>query len=148
MTKAEFYDEIENFSDLLDFCLTNDCEYIVENIRDSANFDDWIWDVIENNRSRWFWHYVRDVLRDIEAPSSDYFVAPEGIDDLNFGELWEEDLQEYKDKVLDWGDDIGFWDDEEDDDEWISDDDPVEDKDSGDVCWDVSVDLSVLIGVG
>ena len=149
MTKAEFYNEVEYFSDLIGFCETHDCAHIVQNIRESDFFDDWVWDVLENNRSRWFWHDVRDMLQRTEAPSSDYFVTPEGINDFTFGELWAEDLEAYKDEVVDWGDDEGFWDDHEPwEDPWETDDDPVEDKDTGDVCWDVSVDLSVLIGAG
>ena len=153
MTKDEFYDEIEDFYDLIGFCEDHGCSHIVQNIRESDSFNDWVWDVIENNRSRWFWHDVRDMLSRLDPPSSEYFSTPEGINDLVFGELWGDDLNGYKDDVADWGDDEGFWDEEDD---WLSDidlelfeenEDEAEDEDSGDECWDVSVDLSVLIGV-
>ena len=82
------------------------------------------------------------MLAVLEQPMGDYFLPG---DNLCYSEPDESDLNDYKDQVVDYLD-YGFWDDDEDDDEWISDDDPVEDKESNDVCWDVSVDLSVLIG--
>ena len=146
MTKDEFYDAIEDFSDLISFCETNGCEHIVQNVRESDFFDDWVWDVLENNRTSWFWHDVRDMLDRVEAPASDYFSTPEGIDDLTYEELWDEyDLDRYKDRVADWGDDEGFWDEEDDDD------------DDSDCCWDEviqeepefasDIEITMLIGV-
>lgn len=144
MTKAEFYADIETVSELIDFCGRFDCYHIVEDIRESSDFDAWIWDQMDDLSRHWYWTELRDVLAVLDPPMGDYFLPG---DNLSYSEIDESDLNDYKDRVVDYLD-YGFWDDEEDDDEWISDDDPIEDKDSGDVCWDVSVDLSVLIGAG
>lgn len=142
MTKAEFYADIETISELISFCERFDCYHIVEDLRESSNFDSWIWEQMEDLSRHWYWTELRDTLAVLEAPMGDYFLPG---DNLSYSEPDESDLNNYKDQVVDYLD-YGFWDDE-DDDEWIFDDDPVEDKDSGDVCWDISVDLSVLIGV-
>ena len=151
MTKDEFYNDVEDFSDLINFCEEHGCVHIIENIRESDMFDDWVWDVLENNRHRWFWHDVRDMLDRVEAPTSDYFSTPEGTSDLTYEELWDGyDLDRYKDMVADWGDDEDFWDEEHYDDEAYDDDD-------SDCCWDEviqeepgftsDIEITMLIGV-
>ena len=143
MTKAEFYADIETVSELVSFCERFNCYHIVEDLRESGDFDAWIWDQMDDLSRHWYWTELRDTLAAIDAPMGDFFLPGEN---LSYSEIDDEDLENYKDQVVDYLDD-DFWDDE-DDDEWISDDDPIEDKESGDVCWDVSVDLSVLIGAG
>ena len=145
MTKAEFYAEVTSISDLIDFCCTYEFEEVVDGIRSSDDFDDWVWDTLEEERSSHYWHEAKDWLRNLEAPSGDYFKI---TGRLEYDDIYEHDLDIYMERVADLGDQCDFWDVEEEDDDWITeDDDPVEDGDSGDVCWDVSVDLSVLIGV-
>lgn len=144
MTKAEFYANIETVSELVSFCERFNCYHIVEDLRESNDFDAWIWDQMDELSSHWYWTELRDTLAAIDTPMGDYFLPGEN---LSYSEIDDEDLENYKDQVVDYLDDGDFWDDEGDD-EWISDDDPIEDKESGDVCWDVSVDLSVLIGAG
>ena len=122
MTKAEFYADIETVSELVSFCERFNCYHIVEDLRESSDFDAWIWDQMDDLSRHWYWTELRDTLAAIDAPMGDYFLPGEN---LSYSEI-----------------------DDEDDDEWISDDDPIEDSESGDVCWDVSVDLSVLIGTG
>lgn len=142
MTKAEFYADIETIAELISFCERFDCFHIVEDLRESSDFDAWVWDQMDELSRHWYWTELRDVLAGLDQPMGDYFLPG---DNLSYSEPDESDLNDYKDQVVDYLD-YGFWDDDEDDDEWISDDDPVEDKESNDVCWDVSVDLSVLIG--
>lgn len=142
MTKAEFYEDVDSISELISFCERFDCFHIVEDLKESSDFDAWVWDQMDELSRHWYWTELRDVLADLDQPMGDYFLPG---DNLNYSEPDESDLNDYKDQVVDYLD-YGFWDDDEDDDEWISDDDPVEDKESNDVCWDVSVDLSVLIG--
>ena len=142
MTKAEFYADIETISELVSFCERFDCFHIVEDLKESSDFDAWVWDQMDELSRHWYWTELRDVLAVLDQPMGDYFLPG---DNLSYSEPDESDLNNYKDQVVDYLD-YGFWDDEEDDDEWVFDDDPIEDKDSGDVCWDVSVDLSVLIG--
>lgn len=146
MTKAEFYAEVHSISDLIDFCCTYEFEEVVDGIRSSDDFDDWVWDTLEEERSSHYWYEAKDWLRNLEAPSGDYFKI---TGRLEYDDIYEGDLDIYMERVEYLGDQCDFWDVEEEDDDWITeDDDPVEDSDSGDVCWDVSVDLSVLIGVG
>lgn len=144
MTKAEFYADIETIAELVSFCERFDCLHIVEDLRESSDFDAWVWDQMDELSRHWYWTELRDVLAVLDQPMGDYFLPG---DNLSYSEPDESDLNNYKDQVVDYLD-YGFWDDDEDDDEWISDDDPIEDSESGDVCWDVSIDLSVLIGTG
>lgn len=144
MTKAEFYADIETISELVSFCETHDCYHIVEDLRESSDFDAWIWDQMDDLSRHWYWTELRDVLATIEPPMGEYFLPG---DNLSYSEPDDSDIDDYKDRVVEYLDD-DFWEDEDDDDYIFDDDDPVEDSNSGDVCWDVSVDLSVLIGVG
>ena len=145
MTKDEFYDEITDFDDLIRFCENNNCYHLVEELRPSDDFDDWVWDRLEDMRSRWYWYDLRRALNDIEAPSGDYFIP--GLD-LEYSEPSNADLDSYMDDVIDWGDENGFWD-EEDDEEY--------DDDDSDCCWDEviqeepsftsDIEITILIGV-
>ena len=141
MTKAEFYDSINTMSELVEFCETHDCYHIVEDLRESGDFDSWVWEQMEDLGRRWYWTELRDTLEMLEPPTYDYFLPGEN---LTFS---EPDLDEYKNDVIEYLEEYDYWD--EEDDEWIDidEDDPLEDE-NGDACWDVSVDLSVLIGVG
>lgn len=143
MTKAEFYAEVTSMADLIDFCCNYEFYDIVDGVRDVDDFDDWVWDVVEDSRQSLYWHELKDWLQNLEAPDGEYFKI---TGRLEYENIYEGDLDTYMERVADLGDQCDFWDDEDDDDGWISDDDPVEDKDSDDVCWDVSVDLSILIG--
>ena len=144
MTKAEFYEQVHCINDLLDFCYEYDFEEIVDGIKSSDYFDDWVWDNIDESRPSLYWHEIRDMLNDLEAPGGDYFKI---TGRLEYEDVYESDLPSYMREVIDMGEDIEFWDDGSED-EWIPDDTPVKNEDPGDVCWDVSVDLSVLIGAG
>ena len=147
MTKDEFYEEISDFDDLISFCERHGCEHLVEDIKRSDDFDDWIWDQLEDLRSRWYWYDLRAALNNIDAPSGDYFVP---IDELEYNDLGDADLDSYMDDVIDWGDAEGFWDEEIDDEEEYDDDD-------GDCCWDEvtheeqnftsDIEIAMLIGV-
>lgn len=147
MTKAEFYAEVTSISDLIDFCYQYDLVEAIGEIRYSDDFDDWVWDTLEEERSSHYWYEAKDWLSDLEAPNGSYYKI---TGRLEYENIYEADLDRYMRQVVDYGEETCFWDDEEDeDDDWVTiGDDPIEDKDSGDVCWDVSVDLSVLIGVG
>lgn len=146
MTKAEFYAEVHSISDLIDFCCNYEFYDVIEGIKDSDDFDDWVWSELEDSRHNSYWYEIKEWLCDLVEPEADYFKIT-GF--LSYENVYENDLSEYMEQVVDLGDQCDFWDEEDEDDGWITeDDDPIEDKDSGDVCWDVSVDLSILIGVG
>lgn len=142
MTKDEFYNDIQDFDDLIGFCRRYGCYHIVENIYDPDQFDDWVWDCIDSLRSRWFWHDLRDVLENLDEPDG-YFI-PTG--DLEYNELGTMDLEHYMDEVIDWGDCEDFWEDDCDpDNEDYNDDD--EDKDWVDDQFEVVINLAEFIGV-
>lgn len=146
MTKDEFYEEVSDFDDLIRFCEDNNCYHLVEDIKHVDDFDDWIWDQLEEMRHRWYWYDLRAALNNIEAPSGSYFV-PAG--DLDYTEPDYADLDEYMDDVIAWGDANGFWEEEGDDEEY--------DDDDGDCCWDEvvqeepsftsDIEITMLIGV-
>ena len=125
MTKDEFYDEVTDLDELVSFCERYNCYYIVEDLRRSDDFDSWIWDQLEDLRSRWYWYDLRGALNEIEEPSGDYFIPG---DELEYSEPGRSDLDEYMDRVIEWGDENGFWDEEDDDDDedWVFEEDQPE----------------------
>lgn len=144
MTKAEFYDEVHSISDLIDFCCNYDFYDIIDNIKDVDDFDEWVWSELEDARASHYWHEAKAWLQNLEAPNGEYFKI---TGRLEYDDIYEADLDSLMNQVIRLGEQCEFWEEDEDDDGWIyADDDPVEDAESGDVCWDVSVDLSVLIG--
>ena len=145
MTKAEFYAEVTSISDLIDFAYNYEFTDVIGDIKSDDDFDDWVWDSLEENRPSLYWYEIKDRLNDLSSPDGAWFKIT-GF--LQYENVYEEDLEYYMNQIVDAGEQWGFWDDEDDDDDWLTaDDDPIEDSNSGDVCWDVSVDLSVLIGV-
>ena len=116
MKRQEFIDEVGYWGELIDFCNQEGCE-VCEDIYSSDDRDYEIEeDLCEMVRdSSW-----REILNSLQAydrdSGYDYYLKNgwgdfEGINDY-------EDFTSYKDDVLDWGDDNGIWDeDDEDEDE-------------------------------
>lgn len=145
MTKDEFYEDITDFDELIEFCHSNGCSHIVEDLRHRDDFDEWVWDCLDELRSRWFWHDLRNALEDLEAPGTDYFI-PGG--DLEYREVGTRDLDLYMDEVIDWGDYNDFWDDEEeeDDEDWIEGCEDILEEDD-EPPFEISINLPQFIGV-
>lgn len=148
MTKDEFYSSIYDFDDLINFCEQNGCVHIVENVMHEADFDTWVWDEVESLRSHWFWNELRDVISNLEAPTSRYF-EPTGS--LTYRILTNDDLEEYMDDVIVWGEEYDFWDDDACDDDWEFEEDSNTDDESDvvdvDIPFESSFNLSQFIGV-
>lgn len=145
MTKAEFYEQVHSISDLIDFCYEYGFEEVTDGIKSSDDFDEWVWDTLEEERASHYWYEAKEWLHNLVAPGGEYFII---TGRLTYDDVYEEDLDVYMERVVELGDQCDFWDEEvEDDEEWtIIGNGTVEDEDPGDVCWDVSVDLSILIG--
>ena len=146
MTKDEFYDLISDIDDLVNFCEEHNCYHLIEDLKPSDDFDDWVWDQLEELRNRWYWYDLRSALNNIEAPASNYFIPGA---ELEYSEPSGIELDNYMDDVLAWGDEVGFWDEEDDDEEY--------DDDDSDCCWDdvaqeeldftSDIEITMLIGV-
>ena len=113
MTRQEFIDDVTTWSELLDFCYDNESD-ICEDIVSFDTMDEEVESDLREEVGNRSWRDIRDLLCDIDT---DYdFFRRNGILDYypldNHG-----DFDEYKDAVLDWMDDNGYWDDDEDDEE-------------------------------
>lgn len=139
MTKDEFYASIESFDDLVDFCITNGCRHIVEDIKYRSDFDDWVWDQIENMRRHWFWNELADKLQDLYEPSTEFFKQ---TDLLEYDELYADDLDEYIDDVIVWGEEYEFWDEDPEED-----DEDEEETVKEDPIFTSEIEIACLIGV-
>lgn len=146
MTKDEFYEEIEDFDDLVDFCERNDFYYVIEDFKSAADFDDWVWDTLEECRHNSYWYEIKGWLEDLVSPDTDW-VRVTGF--LQYENLYNEDLRYWIEKVIDAGDECDFWEEEDDDEEY--------DDDDSDCCWDEvvqeepsftsDIEITMLIGV-
>lgn len=130
MTRAEFLNDVTTWYELIDFCCNEDCD-VCEDILDEDQRDDQIEndlrEAVRNNR----WEEIRDWLYDIPT-GYDYYRCDgmfdyEGVDNRDF--------EDYKENVLDWMDDGGYWDEEEeDDDDFVEDNDADDDESGEDDC--------------
>ena len=143
MTKTEFYEEIESFDDFVDFCERNDFYDIIEDFKHADDFDDWVWDTLEECRRSSYWYEIKGWLEDLVSPDTDW-VRITGF--LRYESLYNEDLEYWMDKVIDAGDECDFWDPEEED-EWLEDDEPEESEDIEEPAFEAGFVLTQLIGV-
>ena len=110
MTRGEFINDIQYWSELIDFCWEINC-YICEDIYDSEARDDYIDEDLSYIIDGATWRSVLDTLQDYERDSGyDYYYRDEcgtfhGLDD--------DDFENYKNDVLDWADNREVWDEEE-----------------------------------
>ena len=109
MTRQEFIDDVTCWGELIDFCNDEGCDYL-DNIYDEDARDDYIneyqlEDWVRNNT----WSNLYSLLDDIPSGYDYYRIDEygdwEGLDDYDFGD--------YKDDVLRWADDIGIFDEED-----------------------------------
>ena len=114
MTRQEFIDSVNDFSDLIDFCNDEGCDYC-EDIYYEDSFDDLINDSLSSWARELSWYELRDRLNDLPRGYTWYECSDDwrGLDD--------DDFRSYKDDVLEWGDDHDIWDVPDEDDEEIDD---------------------------
>lgn len=134
MTRNEFLDNINSWWELIEFCNDEDCD-VCEEIVDEDQKNDGVNDDLCDEARRTDWKDIRNWLNDIHV-GYEYYRC-DGMFDyvpMNNGS----DFQEYKDAVLEWMDDGGYWDDEEEeypedviDDEPFEEDDDEEDEEGG-----------------
>lgn len=117
MTRQQFIDDVNYWWELIDFCNDNGCSYCddvySEEIRDE-HINECLVDMARNADS---WLSLLDTLGNITI-GYDYYKCTdygdwEGLDDYEF--------RDYKDDVLEWGDNNDIW--EEDEEEPLHEDD-------------------------
>lgn len=116
MRRSEFIDDITTFCELRDFCNDeglSDCD----DYFDADDLDDEVYN--DMNDSDYGWRSLRDHLYAIDTDCD--FYRRDGC--LDYTPMYEDDLCELKDSVLDYMDNYREWDPEEDDDEDEDDED-------------------------
>lgn len=133
MTRQDFIDNVTTWSQLLRVCYDYDCD-VCEDIIDDEQYDDYIEEDISNRECDW--SDLRDCLNDI--PSNNYYYYHRNgwldYEGLNDGS----DFRAYKDRVLEWMDDLENWDDDEEDEDDGDDDDEEEEEIEPDEEYDVT----------
>ncbi len=124
MTRQEFIENITTWSELLDFCYDNDSN-VCEDIISYDTMDEEIESDLQEEVGNRSWRDIRDLLSDINT-NYDYYRRDGMFDYCPMDD--DSDFDEYKDVVLDWMDDNGYWDDEEDDEGEYFDDDPFNER--------------------
>lgn len=110
MTRQYFIDNVNDWWELKDFCNDEDCD-ICSDIYSDEDMDEEINYAIREYSDDYQWYELRDLLRGIPSGYSFYRQNSsfdwEGLDD-------DADFTSYKDDVLEWMDNGGYWDDEDD----------------------------------
>lgn len=117
MTRSEFLDNITEWYELKDFCNDFDCD-VCEDIYDDDDYDDCVDEDIRDAIADYSWRDIRDFLGNLPS-GYDYYRRNSA---LNYDGLGDDDFEDYKEDVLEWGDDYGVWEDEEEE-EYAEDDD-------------------------
>lgn len=111
MTRQDFIDGVTEWYELLDFCYNEDCdicEDIVSNDTMCEEIDEELAEVVRERS----WRDVRNLLNDIDT-DYDYYRR-EGC--LSYSPVDDDsDFEDYKNDVIEWMDNGGYWEDEEDD---------------------------------
>lgn len=128
MTRAEFYDEIDSWWRLKDFCIDVGCGYC-DDVYDDESRDEYLNDDIEDWARNNTWMDLRDMLSNLET-GYEYWRLDDYGDWIGLDE--GSDFREARDEVAEWCDDNGMWDEEEDEDEDDEEDAPEEESDPED----------------
>lgn len=116
MTRQEFVENIECWGELINFCYDNGCDYC-EDVCDQDEMDSYIDDcIVEMARNADGWKDLYNQLDNI--PEGYYYYIHDNDGGWNGAD--DDDFESYKSDVLDWGDDSGIWD--EEDEEYEEDD--------------------------
>lgn len=135
MTRNEFIDNITEWYELKDFCNDFDCD-VCEDIYDDDDYDDYVEDDVRDAVGECSWREIRDLLCDL--PSGYDYYRRNG--NLDYDGMGNDDFEEYKERALEWGDDYGVWDEEDEEfeesddffdftEEASDEEEPVEDED-------------------
>lgn len=110
MTRQEFVDTVDNMNDLYNFCSENDLYDLTEGYYDDYMLDDMLNEYIQTIDQSRTWTEIRDYLDSIPQGCSwyheDYYTGEiHGVDD--------DDVDDLKERVLDYCDENDFeWDEE------------------------------------
>lgn len=110
MTRNEFIDNITEWYELKDFCNDFDCD-VCEDIYDDDDYDDCVEEDVRDAVGECSWREIRDSLCDL--PSGYDYYRRNG--NLDYDGMDNDDFEDYKEQALEWGDDYGVWEDEEED---------------------------------
>lgn len=110
MTRNEFLENVTSFYDLKDFCNDEDCN-LLEDVYDEEGRDDFINDCLMDWARDDSWQDLYNRLDSIPTGYDWYRYDDYG----DWCSLDDEDFEEYKNDVLEWADNNGVWDDDEED---------------------------------
>lgn len=114
MTRQDFIDGITTWAELLDFCDNEDCDICYDIVSNEAMCEEIDEDLVEEARRR-SWQDVRDLLNDIDT-DYDYYRRDGS---LEYIPMEDNDFDTYKDDVIEWMDNNGYWEgNDEDEDEY------------------------------
>lgn len=113
MTREEFLDTIDNIDDLISFCYDNDMEEYCSSVHSRDSVDEYLCDLIQEKCRHESWESVREMLNDIE-PGYDWYVED---DCYIFAPLEDYVFCDIREEVLDHCEDIGYFDNPEDEEE-------------------------------
>lgn len=125
MTRNEFLEDVTTFSDLKDFCYNENCS-ILEDVYDEEGRDDYINECLMDWAREDSWQDLYGRLDNIPTGYDWYRYDDYG----DWCGLDDGDFEEYKGDVLEWADDNGVWDDDEEEDveEDCFEDEPEDDE--------------------
>lgn len=112
MTRQYFIDNINYWSELLEFCSDEDCDVCEdiysEDARDDC-IDEELVDMARNNNWREMYNILDSIPGGYDYYRQDGYGDWVGVDD---------EFDDYKDQVLEWMDDGGYWDEEDEEEEY------------------------------
>lgn len=112
MTREDFIENIQSWEDLISFCSDYGCDYC-EDVYDDDQMDDYINEtLVDMARNSDGWRDLRNMLNDIPT-GYDYYIRDEYDE---FREADDDEFEDYKSSVLEWGDDGDVWDEDEEED--------------------------------
>ena len=131
MTRQQFINEVTTWYELIDWCSNHGCSICEDIYSDEARdeyIDDDLVDMARNNN----WYELRDILSNL-ATGYDYWRKDEygdwyGVDD---------ELADYFNEVLEWADENGEFDEEEEEPVYVDDGDTEADE------FEVDTDISL-----
>lgn len=124
MTRNQFIEEVNCWSELLGFCYDYDCSYCEDVYNEDSKNDYFDSELVEYAKNAEDWQDMLEYLQNIPT-GGDYYIK----DDYDeWSEADDDDFDNYKDAVLEWGDNGEVWDEEEDEEEYYDPDGELVDE--------------------
>ena len=131
MTRSEFIENVQGWDDLMEMATEHDCEPLYD-IHSQDELDEVVCNAIREELRHSYWTDIRDWLQNIDV-YTEYFLDRGYFEYENLNN--DSDFEEYKSRVLQWGDSKEIWDPEEEEDDWIEEDEDAEAAESSDDWW-------------